>query len=299
MADTTIASLTSDQAEAAVAQFLLTLADRNWLGGLPQLIDIGSCNNMNSNVLSIPAYDLMGASSASATAEGAAYVPIALGDAKYQVTVAKYTHAHTPTDIVRIIKGGVINPQNLAMNALAIGAAKLSDLIATAGSTFTATAGPGTGTDLDIPSILAAVGLLGTLNVDLSMGVAGVVHGQQWSDALVDSATTGGMQANQDPRIFDLKPGSQGRMWGVDWTVSNRVPTVNAGADRGGSIFAKGGIIIGRGELPADGPDQVPMGFTFFERARQALAGKTDWVTHVYLGVSKALEAGITLVSDA
>ena len=299
MADTTLTSLTSDQAEAAVAAFLLALADRNWTGGDPRVRDIGRCNFLNSNVVSIAAYELAGAQAATQTGEGSAYAPIALGDAKYSCTVVKYTHANTPTDIARIIKGGVFSPQNFALNALMIGAIQLTKLLATAGAGFTATAGPGSGIDADIPSILAGVGKLGTLNPDLSLGAAGWLHSQQWADLLVDSAATGGMQANQDPEIFDLKPGGQGRLWGVDWTVSNHVPTANAGADRAGCIFAANALLYAGGMVPVDTDGQVSMDFTLYERDRDALSGKTSHVTHVYLGVSKGLEAGVTFISDA
>ncbi|MEQ1568808.1 MAG: hypothetical protein ABMA64_24435, partial [Myxococcota bacterium] len=231
--ETVLAALNSDAAEAVFAQYLLLLADRNFIGNLPTLHYAGSCNDRFSNVVSVPAYGLMGYDSAASTAEASAASNTVLTDAKYQITVSKYTHVLQPSDISKMILGatGVLDPAVLAMNAAAIGAAKLSDLLCDVIDGFTATAGPGSGIDADIPSLLAAVGKMGTLNVDKSRGFTGVLHGQQWSDILVDAATTGGAIQftfqNEASGLLQLSPGAKGRWAGIDWFETNRVVTAS------------------------------------------------------------------------
>lgn len=308
MADTLIAGLSAAQAEAIQAAYLLMLADRNWLGGLPTLHYAGRVNDMLSNVLTVVHYGLMGYDSAAQTAEGASPAATELSDGKTQITVNKHTHIISPSDMAKMILGAskVLDPGTLALNAAAIGAAKLSDLICDVIDGFTATAGPGTGNNATLGDLLAAIGMMGTLNVDKSRGFTGVLHGQQWSDILVDAEATAGAIAftlgqGESAPLLQLSPGAKGKWGGIDWIDSNRVVTANAGADRAGGIWGYGGVVWGDGLAPVEDPgQQVAVGQNvLFERDRNAPAGMTSYVTHTYLGVSKALECGVTFISDA
>lgn len=302
--ETTIAALSADVAEAVAAEYLLLLADRAYIGNLPTLHYAGSVNDRYSNVLSVAHAGLGGYTGLASTAESTAVANTVLGDGKTQITVAKFSKNHQPSDMIRMIMGGTFNPQALALDAAAAGAATLSDLIADVIDGFTATAGPGSGINLDIPSLLAGVGKMGTLNADLSKGVTGALHGQQWSDVLEDYATVGGVIpfTNGIGDLAVLRGGSYLGTWlGVEWHRSNRVVTANAGADRAGGLFAFGGVVWADGQYVVEDPaNQMVIGRNvLFERTRLGTAGATNYTTHTSVGVAKALEAGVTIISDA
>lgn len=306
MASTLFSGLTAAAAEAVQAQYLLLLADRNWLGNLPTLHYAGAINDTFSNVLTVPHYGLVGYDSAALTGEDASVPTTALSDGQTQVTVAKYSHSVKPSDLAKMTLGatGVLDPMQLALNAAGIGAAKLTDLICNVIDGFAAQATPGTGVDLDIGTLLLAIGKLGTLNVDLSRGVTGALHGEQWSNVGVDAEATGGAIqytfSGGSENLISLRPGAKGMWLGVDWFHSNRVVTMNAGADRGGAIWAYGGVVWGDGVYTAEDSQQMVLGRNvLFERDRDAPAGQTAYVTHTMLGCSLGLEAGVTIYSDA
>lgn len=304
MADEIVLSgMSSDVAAAAAAEYLLYLAERGSLAMLPQLHYAGSVDLRRSNVISVPLEGLGGYDTPSTTtAEAADTANQAYSDNHADITVGKYTKVYSLGDMARITMGDIINPTALALDAAAVGANVATNLICTVGSTFTATSSPGTGLDADIPSLLAAIGKVGTLNCDTSRGFAGVLHGQQWSDVTVDYATAGvaiPFTDNAPTVLPELRPGHKGLWLGVDWWHNNRVPAVNSGADRGGCIFAYGGIIWGDASALVEDANQYAIGRNvLFERQRQARGGRTEWVTHVQIGASKGVEAGLMYFSD-
>lgn len=299
--ETSLSSLNSDVSAAAAAGYALLLADRNWIGNLATLMYAGRINDLRSNVLRFMFAGFDGYSSTASTAEVSGASNTAIADTQVDVTVGKSTLIHQPSDIVRMTFGSVINPARLAESAVASGAATLTDGICGVIDDFTATAGPGSGVDLDVPSLLAAVGKTMTLNLPPDVMPTGILHGQQWSDVTVDSASTGGaiqfLLANSD--LLRFRPGNKGVAFGIDWYESNRVVTANAGADRAGAIFSRTGVLWGDGIYVAEDMNQLALGNTLFERQRVAASGLTSYVTHVMIGVSKGLEAGVTVISDA
>lgn len=300
-----LGALNGDIAESTAAEALLLRAERSYLGNLATIHYAGSVNYTRSNVLSVLAEGLLGYDTPTGTTgETSSAANTAYTDTKTQLTIAKYTKVYEPTDIIRMILGDIINPQALAMDAVATSANVLTNLIATAVASFTATAGPGSGVDADIPSLLAGIGKMETLNCDKTKGFTGVLHGQQWSDIYVDLGAAGGVI----PFIIEtgtilqlMGSGYKGKWLGVEWYSNNRVPTANTGADRAGGIWAYGGIAYGDGQYVAEDPvNQMVIGRNgMFERSRVAEAGMTKYVGHTMVGCSKVLEAGVCYQSDA
>ncbi|MEQ1571065.1 MAG: hypothetical protein ABMA64_35880, partial [Myxococcota bacterium] len=64
-------------------------------------------------------------------------------------------------------------------------------------------------------------------------------------------------------------------------------------------IWGYGGVVWADGQYAAEDGNQLALGNTLFERQRVAASGLTSYVTHTMLGASKALEAGVTFISDA
>ena len=111
-----------------------------------------------------------------------------------------------------------------------------------------------------------------------------------------------------DPMSAALIPtrgglGFQGTLAGVDVFTSTRIPTANAGADRGGGMFGRGAVGFATGDITTDDPSGQSLvlgGKVLFERSRTAKSGLTAYVSHVYLGVSEMIDlAGVSIITDA
>lgn len=301
--ESTLVTFTSDVAEAASAEYLLTLANRDALPNHPALFYAGKINDTLSNVIKIPHYAIAGATRPAQTPDAQAVGYTAISDSSTNITVALHRKVHAPGDIAKMAVGRILNPQVLGVDGAIANSMQLTKLIATAVGSFSATAGPGTGVDADVPTLLAAIGRMFTLNVDTSGGFMGILHGQQWSDILVDFSAVGGAIPfiSGTEAMMTLRGGSYRGLWlGVDWFSNNEVQSANAGADYAGGIFAKGGIVWGDGEFAIEEPGaQIALGRNgMFERGRNVTTGVTEYATSFAAGVSKALEAGVSYISD-
>jgi hypothetical protein len=289
-------------ASAISAEYLLLLADRNALPNHPALMYAGSIDGRGSNVIKVPHIGLMGYDSMSQTADGSAVANTALSDGSTTITVVRQSKAYEASDLSRIVSGDKINPVAFAQDAVQASALRLTDLICDVIDGFSSTAGS-TGVDLDTAVVLAAIGAVRVANVPGPY--MGVLHGQQWSDFILDAGLAAGgaiqmMGATQDMLIL-RGDGYQGAYLGVDWFISNRVVTANAGADRAGAIFGRGGVLWGDGTPPLDdsAKQMVIGGKVLFEQSRDAASGLVQYVSHQYVGVSKGLEAGVSVITDA
>jgi hypothetical protein len=292
--------------------YVLLLAERNALPNHPALYRASMViDGAGSNVIKVPHLGLMGYDLPAQLADGATVGSTALTDGSTSITVVRYSKAYTWTDLAKMVQpDGRVSPSVLAMDALASAASNETNLICDVIDGFSTTGGPGTGVDLDVASIMAIIGAGKVANFT-GPQFMGVLHGQQWSDLIVDAGTSlgsapgGNQQYNPDlAAMARLRGDSYHGSWlGVDWFVNNRVPTANAGADRAGALFSRGGVMIGEGTFAGvveDPTNQVLVGGrVLFERSRDAFSGETSYPMHQYIGVSKGIEAGITIISDA
>lgn len=310
MGDTTTTLGDLYASEVISAEFVLTLADRNALPNHTALFYAGPVDASGSMVRKVPHVGIGGADQPTAVSEGAATVPLSITDGSTTITVARYSKAYQTSDAVRMAQNSdKVGLQPLTVDALAALNMRLTNLIANVADDFTVTAGPGTGNDLTVASVLAAAGAVAVNNISGDRGYMGILHSQQWSDLIVNggSALTGGTQqySAELGSLQQLRGGAFAGSWlGIDWFRSNQVPTANSSADRAGAIFGYGAIMWSDGRHM--GVDLNPMdqfligeGRVLFERDRSALSAETAYVMHGYLGVSKGIEAGITLISDA
>lgn len=287
--------------------YLMLIADRNALPMHPALIYWGSVNGGRSVTTKIPHLGLMGYDLPTLQGEGSSVVYTALSTSSSTVTTARYTKAYEFTDEVVLLEDG-LKVYKLALDAIASRNLRLTDLICDAVDGFATTVGPGSGNDLTVSSILSGAGTIVVNNVPTEHGLMGVIHGQQWRDAIVDAGVTisAGTQQYSQPldSLINLRGGSYKGTWlDIDWFVSNRVKTANAGANRAGAIFGRGAVVWMDGKVSplVENPyTQAAIGDDILlETDRQARAGATGRVSHCYLGVDLALEAGVTVISDA
>lgn len=305
-------------ASAIDTNYVLLLAERNALPNHPALFFTRPIDRLATNVIVVPHIGLDGYNLPGTVADGATVGLTALSSGQTTITVQRQSFARGATDLARMVQpDGRISPAMLAADAVRAHASQLTALICDVIDGFTNTAGPGTGNDLDVISVMGCIGA-GRVNNLPGAAYLGVLHGQQWSDLIVDGGTSIGSAAggtqNYNPQLAALQylrgDSYQGSWLGVDWFVNNRVVTANAGADRAGALVAYGGVMIGQGMFSGVVEDPInqfmigSMGegvgaMTLVERDRDAPAGETAWVSHSYVGVSKGIEAGITLISDA
>lgn len=301
---TTLAALFNTQEVSN--DYLMLLADRNALPNHPALLYYGAVNGGKSYTTKIPHVGLMGYDLPDQQGEGGSLVYKNLATGSSTVTTARFSKGYERTDEV-VLLGGVTVPQ-LALDALAARNHRLTELICDAVDGFSATVGPGSGNDLTVASILSGAGTIVINNVDTRFGLMAALHGRQWGDLIVDAGITiaaGTQQYNMSlADLQNLRGGAFKGSWlDVDWFVSNRVNVANAGADRAGAIWGRGGVVWmdGKvGDLIEDPINQAAISDdVMLERDRTVKTASTGYAMHCYLGVDLGVEAGVVVQSDA
>lgn len=306
MADTTTTLSDTLQTETVTGDFLLLLAERNALPNHPALHYGGSVDAANSATKRVPHYGLMGYDLPAAQgSEDNDQAATSFSDGSTDVAVVRQTKVYDSTDLLRMVtRSGAVGLSMLALDAMASYSLRLSQLIAIAGASFTTQTGA-TGVDMTVAQALTSVGGLRVANVSAEGGFMGLLHGYHWRDLIVDAGTgtIAGVQ-ERNPGLASmsvLRGGAFSGTWlGVDWFVTNYCPASTT--DFEGSVFGKGGITWADGrhggvDLTAD-QALLAEGRVMFERDRDGSAATTEYISHSYLGVSKALEAGIAILAD-
>ncbi len=307
MADTTTTLSAVLQSETVTGDFLLLLAERNALPNHPALHYSGSIDAADSTTKRVPQLGLMGYDRPTAQgSEDADQAATAFTVSNTDIAVVRHTKVYDSTDLLRMVQSSrAVGLSMLALDAFASYQLKLSELLAAAAATFTTVVGT-TNVDMTVAQALTAVGALRIANVDASRGFMGLLHGYHWRDLILDAGTGTLNDLHTAPAgalasMSVLRGGAFSGSWlGVDWFVSNFVPASTG--DFTGGIFGYGGIswADGRHAGLALTSDQALLaeGRVMFERDRDGSTGSTEFVSHSYLGVTKALEAGVQLLAD-
>lgn len=184
-------------------------------------------------------FPIAGSLSASAVAEGVDMTATPFSTSFTRITVGEVGLLLVITDMLSM--SDIVADEYYVYQAAQAMAAKLTTDILALYSGFSNTVGA-TGVNLSEANILAATTTL------MAAGVPGPYHGvlhpQQYQDlaAGIGGTLIGGSGLGvPNPRAltneFGARPdGGLGDLYGVYWTISNLVPTANAGADRGGMI---------------------------------------------------------------
>ena len=314
MAITAYADVLTDHrvAEVLSTEYLLLAADRAALPNHPALLFGGDFTGMGALSRKIPLIGLMGYDLPAQVAEGASIVPQAVADQQISLSVARYGKAYAATDLVRYSDGlGIFNASKFAADAIVSQSAAMTNLIASLVGGFTRTAGA-SGVDLSIANILSAITELeigSQASISPTGGqVMGVLHTQQAADfrSAWATSTSGGIQwLVKEADLAIRGNGYMGNMFGVDWFISGRVPTANAGADRAGGIFMRGGIVWGDAQVAPDGADEIAIGNkVLFGKVRDTLAATTTYASQFYIGATRGYDTaphqfGVAIVTDA
>jgi hypothetical protein len=291
-------------AETLSTQFMLLLADRNWLGNHPALFDAGDVSGTGSTVVKIPQIGLDGYDAAASAAESGNSANVALTDTSTTVTVARQTLARETSGLAQITDPGFLTSPTWANDAFGAMNARMTNMITALMSGFSSSVGS-TGVNLSVANFLAAKATLAVNNALDSTPLA-ILSSVQMADLMAELATTSGgavqfLQATAD-LVQARGIGFQGQFLGVDLFSSNRVPTANAGADFAGGMFTRGAVVTAFGTPFVEDPTQqvAIAGRILFERDRTARTDLTAYVSHFYYGVAEGQDLrGVAIVTDA
>jgi hypothetical protein len=309
----TFSDVLTDQrvSEILNAEWLRLAKDPNALPNHPAIRYAKDFAGAGTLTLKIPAVGFMGYDLPDQIAEGADVPDSTITDSQVTLTVARYSKAYSPTDVVKYTDSlGIFNAASFAQDAMQSHVLKLTDLIANVVDGFNATAGTTT-QNLSIATVAGAIATLeANAHQSIPVGMAlGLLHPDQWGDFRTDliSNAGGALQYHvpaEKLRVMGL--GYAGEFLGIDWIVSDYVPTANAGADRAGAIWLPGAVLWGDMSQYADSADSVVLGNKIlFERDRNARGATTSFISHSYLGATLGIDSsalshrlGITLISD-
>lgn len=287
-------------AEVISSEYLLLLAEREDILNHPALVYAGAASG--SNVVKVPQIGLMGYDLLAAGSEGSALANTALADASDQITVAWYGKSYEQSDLAQIVAAnGMLDPVMFARDAAVSTAQTLLSLIANLMDNFSTVVGS-TGVDATHQNFIDAIT---ALEINKVQGTyLSLLHPRQWGDLRTDSLSLGGaVQHRMDAQGVVAAGTGQyaGRLYGVDVFKTSHVPTMNAGADRGGGMFGRGAIAWADALFPANGdPNILSMGRAALERVRTGKAGLTAYVTHAYMGAAEMIDtAGVCIQTDA
>lgn len=292
-------------AETLSTQFMLLLADRNWLGNHPALWDAGDISGTGSTVVKIPQIGLDGYDAAAASSgENGNSANVALTDASITVTVARQTLARETSGLAQITDPGFLTSPTWANDAFGAMNARMTNMITALMSGFSSSVGA-TGVNFSLANLLAAKGTLAANNA-LDSTPLTILSSVQMHDLMTEIATTSGgaaqfAQASQE-LIAARGIGFQGSYLALDFFSSNRVPTANSGADYAGGMFTRGAIVTAFGTPYVEDPTQQVAigGRILFERDRTARTDLTAYVSHFYYGVAEGQDLrGVAIITDA
>ena len=290
--------------EFLAAAIELTLADRYWLWGHPALVFRGDIAGQGSSTVKVPQVGLGGADEMAAVAENAAVAVTNLTDASDTLAVARQSLARKMSDLARITdpSGGVVNVTALAGDLVMSAMGRFTTMLAALGGGFTSTVGS-TGVNLSVDNWFTGVLTLELANVPGPY--ISTLHSQQIGDLRTSlrSESNIPLQDRSVETVQRVGQASAGALLGVDILRVNRTPTANAGADRAGMMWARGGIHWADASVP--GIPGVPAalgggGRISVKMDTEILAANTILVGDYYVAVGiMDTAAGINVTTDA
>jgi len=255
-----------------------------------------------SNVVKVSHVGLMGYDLLASTTAGSEISNTALTDGSSSITLARRAKRYNMDDLAKYMVAGTVSPELLAQDALVSIVQTMVSLAATAGSGFSNSVAT-SGVNLTWSTFLGAKAKL-LVNNATGQAMA-ILHPVQWADLEADALANG---ISSDAAILAgaVTAGLgayKGRWFGVDIFTSQHVPTANAGADRAGCMFVRGGLVVGYAapEVDSANGNAVALGdFGAFEKVRQGEYGATSYITHSFIGAAVSVENfGCSIVTDA
>ena len=241
----------------------------------------------------------------SETSGGSAFANSAYSTSKFQLVPARYGRTYQLTDMVGV-SGGPIDIDRVVQSLINGVGLTMTDLACGLFPSFTDQVGS-TGVDLDVDKIYDAQFAL-AINAAGSTGALNcVLHPQQMNDFITSlRAETGAQQyVPATAEMLQLRTGLNGTWNGITFWTSDKVETVNAGADYAGCLMAENAIAYTladvkrlQGYIPAQNI-LVDAGMLLVELSRDSTNGMSSAIANLYPAVAIREDArGVEIVSD-
>ncbi len=291
-------------AAVLAAEIRLLLADRASLWGNPAITFVGDQAGSGSSVRKVPFAGLAGYNAMAAIAENASATDTAITDASVNITVARQVLQRSISDLANLTDSVGLNVGALAQEAVGAAQMRFMEMVCTAGSGFTSTAGT-TATAMSVNDWFSAQYTLTQASAD-GPAIA-VLYPKQWTDlqsSLRSESSNLIAFSPADRSLLELKgSGFVGTFNGVDIFASTKVPTANAGADSAGFMAVQGAIGYAEASVTSirGGSEVVPIAGTpiFTEIDRDASGALTKLVHNYYCGVSVLQDGlGCSIITD-
>lgn len=283
----------------------LLLADRASIWGHPALVYLGDLSGSGSTVVKQGQVGLDGYDEMAAVAEGSSTSNTALTDDSTTVTIARQALQYQISTLAEMTSSIGLDAERLAASMLGSAAMRFTTMIAALSSGFSSSVGTTT-VDMSVDDWRDAIITLQLASNDMTRALA-MLHPRQVSDLQISLAAETGAVALL-PATADLiqakGPGFAGSLLGVDIFNSGKVPTANAGADRGGMMFVPGGIVWADGSprrIRTQAGAVLNAGTRIWtELERDSSGGLTKLVGNYYVGVAEGQDGmGVEIISDA
>lgn len=320
MATTLFADVLTDQRKAEILNqdYLLLAADRNATPNHQALYFAGDFAGSGagasaSSVLKVPILGLDGYDLPVTVAEGVSAVPLQITDQKFTISVARGVKAYQPSDEVRFTDSlGVYNTSRFAQDMMISHSLRLTNSIAQLVGGFTNNTTT-SGVALAVSAFMANMivletGCMRSIAPGEAMCLLHTIQAGHLRSSFA-TATAGAIQWNVKPELLAIRGnGYIGEIFGIDVYASSYVPTANAGVNRAGGMFVRGGIAWAHMTPSADMADQVVLGGAadggiavpiLFERDRTALGGLTSYVSASWIGATRGYDTSPHLLGSS
>jgi hypothetical protein len=285
-------------------EIVLKLADRASLHMHPSILRLGNVAGRGSSTVQIPVVGLDGSDVMSSIADGSAVSNTALTESGVNVTVARHALQYSISDLANLTDSVGLNVQRLAESMVGSTLMTFQNLLCGTIDDFTSTVGS-SGVDLSVDDIYSAIFQLQLQSVPGPYIC--ILHPRQLADFQASLRAEAGpsqyVPATQE--MLNIKgQGFAGMFNGVDFFVSSKVVTANAGADRAGAMFGYGAIAMAEGSpyaITGAGGIVQPAGTPLVvEFERDASSALTKIVGNYYAGVAKVQDGmGVSIITDA
>ncbi len=282
--------------------YQLIAGDRSALPNHPAIFRVPA--PPGSTVINVPEVDFFGiAKLSSQTNQEDAVSDTDVTETRSQITLTRWSKRHDVSDLFRAVDAsGLSAEQQFAIDAMMSLGSTIRDEHAKLVDDFSTTQGGGAGVDATFADLLDCIESLEVAEV--GGPYLAILHPLQWAQIRKDLALNSGgaIQFNDGPQmILDAMKGLgyQGRLAGVD--IYTTTDVVETGGAKGGGVFARGAIAhaVARPMADPDYPSVVLGSDLLFEREREQSRGRTNYVSHAYMGFIEGLDnKGVTLNSD-
>jgi hypothetical protein len=263
-------------------------------------ISYATADGGSSSVVSVPVLGLSGNDLLAARTAGVEVSSTTFTSSSIDVTVAPYALRYGMDDFAGLLTNGLFDAQKVGGSLASSYVKSMFGLVATASTGFTRSVGA-TGDPLTWTNIIEAKAAIRATN---GAGVPMcVLAPAQWGQLEKDALTqTNPAEKGLEGAFIQSLGTYQGRYMGVDFFVSNQVPTANAGADYSGIMAVAGAFAVADiMQTPAFSVSNggINLNRAWLDFGRNGSFGSSDMTIHATMGAASGIDgAAVKLISS-